>query len=107
MTKRRLLLTLISFALSANFLFSQELTFPANNEVYIGDTKVNMEKKVIIIEYRILLGKNVQSCKVKAIYEIRKNDSKQQKDVPMMIESDRLVTKYIQKTKLIHHYENT
>lgn len=85
--------------------FSQELTFPANNEVYIGDTKVYMEKEVIIIEYRILLGKNVQSCKV--IYEIRKNDSKQQKDVPMMIESDRLVTKYIQKTKLIHHYENT
>lgn len=51
MTKRRLLLTLISFALSANFLFSQELTFPANNEVYIGDTKVYMEKEVIIIEY--------------------------------------------------------
>lgn len=86
--------------------FHRNLLSLQNNEVYIGDTKVNMEKKVIIIEYRILLGKNVQSCKVKEIYEIRKNDSKQQKDVPMMIESDRLVTKYIQKTKLIHHYEN-
>ncbi len=46
-------------------------------------------------------------CNIKEIYEIWKNDSKQQKDVPAMIESDELVTKYIQKTKLIHHYENT
>lgn len=65
MTKLKLFLTLVSIVLSAALSYSQELTPPKRNGVSIGETKVSMGKDEIIIDYRILLGEDVQSCKVK------------------------------------------
>lgn len=65
MTKLKLFLTLMTLTLAATLLYSQELTPPKRNGVSIGETKVSMGKNEIFIDYRILLGENVQSCKVK------------------------------------------
>lgn len=64
MRKLKLFLTLMSLALSAALSYSQELTPPKRNGVSIGETKVLMGKDEIIIDYRILLGEDVRSCKV-------------------------------------------
>ncbi len=64
MMKLKLFLTLMSLALSAALSYSQELTPPKRNGVSIGETKVSMGKDEIIIDYRILLGEEVRSCKV-------------------------------------------
>lgn len=65
MTKLKLFLTLLALALAATLSYSQELTPPKRNGVSIGETKVSMGKDEIFIDYRILLGEDVQSCKVK------------------------------------------
>lgn len=65
MTKVKLFLTLLALALAATLSYSQELTPPKRNGVSIGETKVSMGKDEIFIDYRILLGEDVQSCKVK------------------------------------------
>lgn len=66
MTKLKLFLTLLALALATTLSYSQELTPPKRNGVSIGETKVSMGKDVIIIDYRILLGEDVRSCKVGA-----------------------------------------
>ncbi len=67
MTKLKLILALVSLALSAALSYSQELTPPKRNGVSIGETKVSMGKNEIFIDYRILLGEDVRSCKVNAM----------------------------------------
>ncbi len=61
----KLFLTLLALALAATLSYSQELTPPKRNGVSIGETRVSMGKDEIFIDYRILLGEDVQSCKVK------------------------------------------
>lgn len=59
----------ISLALLFSFLGiarSQELTPPKKYEVSIGGTKVTMENNEIIIDYDVLFGNQVLSCKVEA-----------------------------------------
>lgn len=70
MTNLKLILALVSLALSAALSYSQELTPPKRNGVSIGETKVSMGKNEIVIDYRILLGEDVQSCKVNAMMYI-------------------------------------
>lgn len=52
---------LLSFASVSR---SQELVAPRKDGITIGDTKISREKNEIIIDYNVLMGDQVLSCKV-------------------------------------------
>lgn len=66
MTTIKLFLTAILFAVASVLSYSQGLPSPKSDGVTIGETEVSMDKGEIIIDYRILLGEQVLSCRVSA-----------------------------------------
>lgn len=59
---------LILFAIcimASNQLYAQdELVSPRKNEVVIGNTQIYREGDELVVDYRILMGDNVKSCKI-------------------------------------------
>lgn len=64
MTKSKIFLLLVLLSFIVPSARAQELPSPKKNGISLGDTRVSREKNEILIDYGILLGDQVLSCKV-------------------------------------------
>lgn len=64
MMKTKVFLAIALLLSFASVSRSQELVAPRKDGITIGDTKISREKNEIIIDYNVLMGDQVLSCKV-------------------------------------------